>query len=108
MIISAIVLSGCMTAYFTFFAAKRRKSAGALAFSGLMGSITVYSWAYALELTQSTIAGIKLCLMVEYIGISAIPAWLIIYAFKTTGKDKWLRPSLYGVLLLFSVCTLTL
>ncbi len=107
-IISAIVLSGCMTTYFTFFAAKRRKSAGAMAFSGLMCSITVYSWAYALELTQSTVAGIKLCLMVEYIGISGIPAWLIIYAFKTTGKDKWLRPSLYGVLLLFSGCTLAL
>ncbi|HQP50300.1 MAG TPA: diguanylate cyclase [Spirochaetota bacterium] len=108
MVISAIVLSGCMTAYLAFFAAKRRKSAGALAFSGLMASTTIYSWAYAFELTRTTVTGIKLCLMVEYIGISALPAFLIIHSFRYTGKDKWLRPSLYGVLLLFSGCTLVL
>ena len=108
LIISVIAISGCMTAFFAFFAAKRRKTAGALAFSGLMASMSVYSWTYALELTQTTIAGIKVCLMIEYIGVSTLPAWLIIYAFQYTGKDKWLSRSVYAVLFFLSSCTLIL
>jgi diguanylate cyclase (GGDEF)-like protein len=108
LILLTIASSGCMTAFFAFFALKRRKSSGALAFSGLMASMTVYSWAYAVELTQTTVAGIKLCLMVEYVGISALPAFLIVHSFRYTGKDKWLRPSLYAALVLFSLCTLAL
>ncbi|WFR56110.1 histidine kinase N-terminal 7TM domain-containing protein [Anaerocolumna sp. AGMB13025] len=92
------------TAYISW---KRRKIPIALKLSLVMLAASVYTFGYAHEVTLSDLEGIKVCLMVEYIGIPFIPPLWLLMTLEYTGyrfTGKWL----YSILFVIPVLTLLL
>lgn len=84
----------------------RRDRRGARAFSALMLAGAIYSFAYALEISSSTLPGMLHWIKVEYLGISVIPALWLIFAVQYTGRDRWLTNLTYPLLFVIPLITL--
>jgi signal transduction histidine kinase len=102
MVLFASMLVMLFTAYTSW---KRRNIPIALKLSLLMLAASFYTFGYAHEVTLSDLEGIKIWIMVEYIGIPFIPPLWLLMTLDYTGyrfKGKWL----YGILFVIPVLTL--
>lgn len=81
---------------------------GAKVFSLLSLSSAVYCLGYAGEISSASLPDVLFWLKVEYLGISVLPAFYILFALGYTGKDKVLTPPLLFALFIIPVITLTL
>ena len=75
-------------------------------FSGVMCCVAIWSLAYSVELSSSDMGFMRFMIDIEYIGITLIPASLIIFILKFTGKDKWLTFKNRFLIFLFPVICL--
>ncbi|MEX0681579.1 MAG: histidine kinase N-terminal 7TM domain-containing protein [Balneolales bacterium] len=76
------------------------------AFSLIMGSVSIWALAYAFELSSRTLEGMLFWINIEYIGISLIPAFWLLFCFQFTGFDTRLNPG--KIWLVFFLPCLTL
>lgn len=86
----------------------RRPSAMAFPFIGLMIAAGLYSFGYAFELASTRTVGMLFWTRVEYLGIAAIPVFWLLLASRYTGRTRWLKPPVLGVLIGLSAVTLLL
>lgn len=86
---------------------KRRKMPIALKLSMIMLATSLYTFGYAHEVMLSDTEGIKVCLMIEYLGIPFIPALWLTLVFDYTGLH-FARKYVYGLLFIIPVITLIL
>ena len=86
--IVCLYLSCSLTLLMALCGTSRLHAAGAKAYIGLMLSVAIYSFGYALELSSTTLEGIISSLRIEYLGIPFIPAFWIIIALQYTGIGK--------------------
>ncbi|MDW7738946.1 MAG: diguanylate cyclase [Bacillota bacterium] len=78
---------------------------GSFAFSLLALACALYSLAYALEISSATLDFILIFLRFEYIGISVLPAFFILFALEYTGRKS--RLSAFGIAALFIIPVVT-
>lgn len=77
-------------------------------FGMVMLLVAVWSIGYGLELSQRTLAAIYQFIQIEYIGISLLPAFWIIFIIKYTGNDEWLGFKSTTMIFVVPVITLAL
>lgn len=76
----------------------RRPAPGAVPFTAVFLSATVWSFAYAMELLSTEPGGSLFWGRVSYFGIVALPAAWLLFALAYTGSDAWKSPVTLGVL----------
>ena len=108
LIISLISVCGVITFLLSLISLKRRKTTGAIAFFGLMISITLYSWGYTFELNGTNLDAIMTTVRIQYLALSVLPAFWLILALQYTGFGKRLTPSVYMVIFIIPIITLVL
>ncbi|WP_342306482.1 histidine kinase N-terminal 7TM domain-containing protein [Methanolobus sp. ZRKC5] len=72
-----------------FYIQKHRDKDGTTYFSLLLCSIIVYTFFYVFEISSATLNSTLTYYKLEYIGIPFIPALLLIFTIKYTGKKQW-------------------
>lgn len=93
-----ILLFSVLTCILSVYILFNRKNRGAVSLSCLLISITIYSLGYAFELSCKTLEQIFFWLHIEYIGISLIPAFILVFALQFTGKNQLLTRRISYVL----------
>lgn len=104
----ALIIAGGITGLLAIYASIRHERVGAPPFALLMLATTVYTLAYAFELTSTTLEEMLFWIKVEYLGISMIPALWIILVITYVGKNIWLTPLRVAALFFIPVMTLVL
>lgn len=102
----ALFLVAGLTTGLAVYALMNIKVRGALDFSLLMISFTLYIAGFGMEILSPSKAGILFWLKIEYLGISTIPAFCILLAIRLAGNDKWLKWWPLRLTLFFPVVTL--
>ncbi len=102
-LISALLSSAALV-----YILHRRTAAGASSLAWLMLSITIWSFAYAMELTGAEKQIMRFWLRIEYLGIAFLPLWGVRFALQYTGHDKWLTRRNMVALCVIPVITLGL
>ncbi|HBE80997.1 MAG TPA: hypothetical protein DDW65_24895 [Firmicutes bacterium] len=104
-VIIALLIS-IVNGILALFIYQRRRQPGAKSFLGLMIAVMLYAFGYALELTGTTVAQVKLWLDVEYLGIAFIPFFWIAIVADYTGLEGRLKPLISTFLFSFSLLNL--
>lgn len=86
-----LLLSGVFCLFLALIV-RINKGKSTLWFMLLMLSITVWAISYALELSSTSFEQMLFIINFEYLGISFVPAFWIIFILKFVGKDSWLTP----------------
>jgi signal transduction histidine kinase len=84
---------------------RRRPAQGANAFTLLMLVTGGWSFFYALEIAAPSLDAKLLLAGVQYIGITTLPVFWLIFLLEYTGREKWLTRR--NVILLFVLPTIT-
>ncbi len=108
LIISSLIFSAIFTLVLASYVAVKVRKPGFLSYALLMISVSFYSFGYAIELSSSTVGGIFNALKIQYIGISFLPVFWVIFAADYTGLGKKILRSLYPVFFIISFTTLIL
>jgi len=104
---ASLLLLALFLSIFAWFAFSRiKKSPIASLLGSLMVCLVLYTGGYALELLSPALAGMLFWNRIEYIGISFIPAFWIIFTARYV-NIRWFKRR-YVLLLLFFVSGLTL
>ena len=92
-----------LNVYLSALSSFSRTSRGAIEFSFLLLAVALYCGGYALEILQTELAPVlDIILRFEYIGITAIPLLIFIFAYRyTTGRA--LQPAVFVMLISISV-----
>jgi len=86
----------------------RRSSPGASYLALLLLSTTIWSFGYAMELANTEKQAMYFWLRIEYLGISFMSLWCLLFAFRYTGLDKWLTLRNIAAMAVIPVMTLLL
>lgn len=87
---------------------RRRAAVGASSAALLLFSVTIWSFAYAMELASSEKAMMRFWLRIEYLGIAFLPLWIIRFALQYSGHDEWLTRRNMVLFSIIPVITLVL
>lgn len=94
-----LFFSFVMSGGLAWYAANTYRTPGTKSYVGLMSSVALYCFGYALELNQTTLQGIFFALRIEYLGICFLPAFWVMLALQYTGYGaslpKWFYKSLF-------------
>lgn len=101
----ALFLSVFNILFLAYITWKRRKMPRAFKLSVIMLATFFYTFGYAHEVSMTGIAGIKICLMIEYLGIPFIPALWLIFILDYTGS-RFKSKYVYVLILIIPVLTL--
>ena len=77
-----LILTSAITLILMVYALKFKSVDGAISFSLLMLSATIFSLGYAFEFIETSISGKFNCVLLEYIGISFIPLLYLIFSLQ--------------------------
>jgi PAS domain S-box-containing protein len=100
-----LILSGIVTLGVSWMIFKR--TSGAIrCFGYMMLTIAIWAISYGCELSSDRLSQMLFWINIEYIGISYLPPFWIVFVLGFTGKDNWLTKT--NLLLIFSVPTITL
>jgi hypothetical protein len=86
----------------------RRPAAGASSLAAVLLCITIWSVGYLMELANAKKQVICFWLKFEYIGISFLPLFILVFAFRYAGLDKWLTRRNIAAMSVIPVTTLLL
>ena len=100
-------LSALLSAYLAAWSRLHKKVNAAGEIFWLVLCIAIYSLGYAIEILQTNLKGILIAIRLEYLGISFIPAFLLMFALKYV-REKELSKPLFGLLLIIPFITLFL
>ena len=95
-----------LVAFFVAVVIVLRYKATVWLFGIVMFLVSIWSVAYGLQLSQRTLPAMFFFIQLEYIGISLLPAFWIIFILKYTGHDEWLK--FRNLVLIFLIPVLTL
>ncbi len=94
-----LLFSSVMSGGLALYAGATYTAPGTKSYVGLMCSVAIYCFGYALELNQSTLQGMFYALRFEYLGIPFLPVFWVILALQYTGYGpvlpKWFYKSLF-------------
>jgi diguanylate cyclase (GGDEF)-like protein len=86
----------------------QRGASRALYFSLLLGSLSVGTFSYALELWGMQVEAKFVWLVIRYIGIVSAPVFWLIFALQYTEKRQWLQPRYFLALSFIPALTLVM
>ncbi|MDK2834699.1 MAG: two-component system, sensor histidine kinase and response regulator [Methanolobus sp.] len=101
----ASVFALCLLA---FYIRKIKTTSGARCFSFLLLSTAIYSLFYALEISSYDLQTILVFYKLEYLGVSTIPFFFLLFAINYTGKKQWSSNSLVAAFMIVPVITILL
>lgn len=85
-----LIFFGTVTLFLSGYA--YRKEHGAVRLFGLvMLSNAIWSLGYGFELASSNLAQAKLLIDIEYIGITTLPLYWLLFCLKLSGKEYWYK-----------------
>lgn len=94
-----LVFSGSIMLFFSWYACKKKHGA-VQAFGLMMLSNAIWSLGYGLELASPVLNQAKFFINIEYIGITTLPLYWVLFCLKIAGKEKWNRhPFIISVLI---------
>lgn len=100
-----LIFFGSITLFLSWYA--YRKEHGAVRLFGLvMLSNAIWSIGYGFELATSNLADAKLLIDIEYIGITTLPLYWLLFCLKLSGKEYWYKKTL-NLSLLIAITALT-
>jgi len=100
-----LLIAGFITIAISIIILLKQKAAVWL-FGVVMLLISIWSIAYGLELAQLNLSAMYIFIQFEYVGISFLPAFWIIFVIKYTNNNQWL--SYKYIILLFLIPVITL
>ncbi len=101
MVILAMLLSGAISLWLTVRACQRwREVPAAPWLAGLMGGISLWSFAYGAELNLQTLEAMRWSAFVTYIGVATTPVFWFGFAMSQAGKGHLLTRWRAGLLFL--------
>ncbi len=103
-LIFAGMVSGTLAAYIW----RSRRSTGAGSIALLMAALTVWSLAYAIQLSCTTLSAQVFWGKVQYFGIVLTPVMWFAFAAQYTGRGRWLRRPVPALLAVEPLVTLAL
>nr|WP_321497572.1 histidine kinase N-terminal 7TM domain-containing protein [uncultured Methanolobus sp.] len=89
-----------------FHVRKHKETSGTTCFSFMLLATIIYSVFYALEISSESFDTALIFYKLEYLGIPFIPAFLLTFSVKYTGKKHWLTAPV--IVSLFSVPLITM
>ncbi|WP_321430565.1 histidine kinase N-terminal 7TM domain-containing protein [uncultured Methanolobus sp.] len=101
LIVLAIILSALL-----YHIRKHKEASGTTCFSLMLFTTIIYSLFYALEISSNNFDTALSFYKLEYLGMPFIPAFLLIFSVKYTGKKHWL--SLPVLVAIFSIPLITM
>jgi diguanylate cyclase (GGDEF)-like protein len=102
-------LSVICSSFLGVYALRRRASVpSALPFALLMLANALYSAVCTLEMNAPTLADAILCLKVEYVAVSMIPVFWLLFALGFAGDSRPLRPARFAALAIFPAIIVSL
>lgn len=104
--ITGLLLACGVNTILVVIATRRHANLLTNSFAGLMLVTALYSLAYAVEITSSTLRGALLWIRIEYLGIVWIPFFWIVLVLEYTGRRKWLSRQVLVALCIFPLVTL--
>ncbi|ALL04892.1 ATPase [Pedobacter sp. PACM 27299] len=100
-----LIFFGAVTLFLSWYA--YRKDHGAVRLFGLvMLSYAIWSLGYGFELATSDLKTAKFFIDIEYIGITTVPLYWLLFCLKLSGKEYWYKRTL-NLSLLVSVTSIT-
>lgn len=102
-----LLIAGFITIAISIIILLKQKAAVWL-FGVVMLLISIWSIAYGLELAQLNLSAMYIFIQFEYVGISFLPAFWIIFVIKYTNNNQWLSYKYTILLFLIPVITLGL
>jgi diguanylate cyclase (GGDEF)-like protein len=100
-----MIFSGCVTLFLGGWSVKYIKTYGSKSFTALMLCISCYTIGYGFELSSTTLDETLFWANFQYIGISLLPAFYIIFALRYVGKNSMLTPEFYIAVYVIPVIT---
>lgn len=104
--LSASLFTAAVISAITTTAVFFRSGHAVKTFAIMMLGVTIWSFAYSLELAMTDLDSIMFWLRLEYIGISLIPALWVIFILQFTGNDEYLNSKTISLIYIPSVITL--
>ena len=101
LVVLLIILSALLV-----HARKHKEATGTTCFSLMLLATIVYSLFYALEISSTNLDTALIFYKLEYLGIPFIPAFLLAFSIKYTGKKHWLSAPL--IVSIFSIPLITM
>jgi len=77
-------------------------------FSAFMTAMALYSIGYAFEIQVVSMKQVLFWSNIQYLGISVIPALVILLSMSMMGKEYWVRPFILGILFFIPAVTFIL
>lgn len=77
-------------------------------FASMMLGVTIWSLAYSMELSSVTLNQMLIWIKVEYVGITMIPVFWLLFCLQYTGYDRRIGSSFINSLFIFPLVTLLL
>lgn len=87
-----LMLNVAIAVVLIVFVWRRQPAPGSRSVLALLVGVAVWSLGYAFELSAETQAKALFWARFEYLGITAVPAGLLGFAFNYTGRFRWLSP----------------
>lgn len=75
-------------------------------FGFMMLGVAIWALSYGFELSSTSLKQMLFWIDVEYLGISFIPAFWLLFLLKFTGKDKWLNTRNFLIVMSLPIITL--
>lgn len=97
-----------LSAMLTIAALERRPARGSVAFAALLAGVGVWSAAYALELSATTLSATLYWSKVTYFGTVAVPAAWLVFSLRFGGLDGWVTRRTVAALLVEPAAVLAL
>lgn len=104
---SILILCGLVTFYMCY-QIFRRYEIVVRWFGFMMLGIAIWALSYGFELSSYTLEEMLFWIKIEYLGISFIPAFWLLFISRFTGRDKWLSTTNFILLMKIPVITLLL
>lgn len=104
-VLSIFTLAAIFYALLGLYAWRKRPAAGVVSFAWVMLSMSIWSFAYGLEVFFPLLEEKLLVMDVEYIGILGVPVFLFFFSLDFTGRShlltKWTRALIWAFPILF-------
>jgi len=107
-LLSSSLLVAAILAGFISTTAFIRSGNSVRMFASMMLGVTIWSLAYSMELSSTTLDDMLFWIKIEYIGITMIPVFWLLFCIQYTGYDRKLKGPIIASLFIFSVVTLVL
>lgn len=101
-----LFLSCCIVCILLYHVKGHKNARGKEYFSLLLVSIIIYSFFYSLEICSTELNTILIFYKLQYLGISTIPLFFLLFTMSYSGKKNWLFQPLMIPLFIIPVITI--